>query len=179
MKSIVVYESKYGSTERYAKWIGEELGCRVSNISEVSLEELLTYDNIVFGGWLHAGTIKGLKKISDNIEKFKNKNFTVFYVGLSMIDNIDNREYKEVKEKNFKDMKDINTFYLRGAFNYQKLNFVDKIMMTIFKFILKKQKEEEMDDNTKGMLDAYDNPVDFVNKESIKPIIESLNTMKL
>ena len=64
-------------------------------------------------------------------------------------------------------------------FNYQKLNFVDKIMMTIFKFILKKQKEEEMDDNTKGMLDAYDNPVDFVNKESIKPIIESLNTMKL
>ena len=40
MKSIVVYESKYGSTERYAKWIGEELGCRVSNISEVSLEEL-------------------------------------------------------------------------------------------------------------------------------------------
>ena len=62
MKSIVVYESKYGSTERYAKWIGEELGCRGSNISEVSLEELLTYDNIVFGGWLHAGTIKGLKK---------------------------------------------------------------------------------------------------------------------
>lgn len=179
MKSIVVYESKYGSTERYAKWIGEELSCRVSNISEVSLEELLTYDNIVFGGWLHAGTIKGLKKISDNIEKFKNKNLTVFYVGLSIIDNTDNKEYKEIKEKNFKDMKDINTFYLRGAFNYQKLNFVDKIMMTIFKFILKKQKEEEMDDNTKGMLDAYDNPVDFVNKESIKPIIESLNTMKL
>lgn len=100
-------------------------------------------------------------------------------MGLSIIDNTDNKEYKEIKEKNFKDMKDINTFYLRGSFNYQKLNFVDKIMMTIFKFILKKQKEEEMDDNTKGMLDAYDNPVDFVNKESIKPIIESLNTMKL
>ena len=92
-------------------------------------------------------------------------------MGLSIIDNTDNKEYKEIKEKNFKDMKDINTFYLRGAFNYQKLNFIDKIMMTIFKFILKKQKEEEMDDNTKGMLDAYDNPVDFVNKESIKPII--------
>ena len=42
----------------------------------------------------------------------------------SVIDNTDNKEYKEIKEKNFKDMKDINTFYLRGAFNYQKLNFV-------------------------------------------------------
>ena len=73
MKSIVVYESKYGSTERYAKWIGEELGCRGSNISEVSLEELLTYDNIVFGGWLHAGTIKGLKKFLIILKSLKTK----------------------------------------------------------------------------------------------------------
>ena len=73
MKSIVVYESKYGSTERYAKWIGEELGCRVSNISEVSLEELLTYDNIVFWGWLHAGTIKGLKKFLIILKSLKTK----------------------------------------------------------------------------------------------------------
>lgn len=63
MKNIVVYESKYGSTEKYAKWIGEELNCKVSKISDVTTEELLNYDNIVFGGWLQAGKIKGFKGI--------------------------------------------------------------------------------------------------------------------
>ena len=27
MNSIVIYKSKYGSTESYAKWIADELGC--------------------------------------------------------------------------------------------------------------------------------------------------------
>ncbi|WP_455537933.1 flavodoxin domain-containing protein [Terrisporobacter sp.] len=177
MKSIVVYESRYGSTERYANWIGQELKCKVCKISDIGLEELLSYDNIVFGGWLHAGNIKGLKNISDNIEKFKNnnKNLIVFYVGLSILDE---RAYKEIYEKNFKDMDGIKTFYVRGAFNFQKLNFGDKMMMKAFKLVLKKQKEEEMDDNTRGMLQAYDTPVDFVCKDAINPIIESVNYNK-
>ena len=58
MKSIVVYESRYGSTEKYAKWIGEELNCKVAKISDTTTKDLLKYDNIIFGGWLHAGKIK-------------------------------------------------------------------------------------------------------------------------
>ena len=34
MNNIVLYESKYGSTQRYAKWIGEELNCKVLKISD-------------------------------------------------------------------------------------------------------------------------------------------------
>ena len=40
--------------------------------------------------------------------------------------------------------------------------------MNVFKMILKRQKEEEMDENTKGMLEAYNTPVDFTQKEAIK-----------
>ena len=176
MKSIVVYESKYGSTEKYAKWIGEELNCRVSKISDVSTEDLLKYDNIIFGGWLHAGKIKGFKNIYNEREKLRNKNLVVFYVGLSVSDT---KELEEVKKNNFKDMVDIKDFYLRGAFNYKKLTTTDKIMMNVFKMILKRQKEEEMDENTKGMLEAYNTPVDFTQKEAIKPIVESVKEITL
>ena len=176
MKSIVVYESKYGSTEKYAKWIGEELNCRVSKISDVSTEDLLKYDNIIFGGFLHAGNIKGFKNIYNNREKLRNKNLVVFYVGLSVDDT---KEIEEVKKNNFKDMVDIKDFYLRGAFNYKKLTLNDKIMMNVFKIILKRQKEEEMDENTKGMLEAYNTPVDFTQKEAIKPIVESVKEITL
>ena len=48
MANIVVYESKYGSTEKYAKWIGAELNCKVKRISEVSIEELESYEIIIF-----------------------------------------------------------------------------------------------------------------------------------
>ena len=50
------------------------MNCKVSKISDVTTEELLNYDNIVFGGWLHAGKIKGFKDIYENIHKFKHKN---------------------------------------------------------------------------------------------------------
>lgn len=174
MKSIVVYESRYGSTEKYAKWIGEELKCRVSKIGDVNTEELLSYDNIIFGGWLHAGTIKGFKHIYKDIDKFRDKNLIVYYVGLSIMDD---RVYEEVKKNNFKDDDDIKQFYLRGAFNYNKLTTTDKLMINMFKVILKRQKEEEMDENTRGMLDAYTNPIDFTDKDSIKPIIDEVNNM--
>ena len=82
MANIVLYESKYGSTERYAKWIGEELNCKVSRISDVNIEELANYDNIIFGGWIHCGKLEGFKKIQNNIDKFKSKNFLVFASGL-------------------------------------------------------------------------------------------------
>lgn len=176
MKSIVVYESKYGSTEKYAKWIGEELNCKVSKIGDTNIEDLLNYDNIVFGGWLHAGSIKGLKQIYKDIDKLKNKNIIVFSVGLSIMDD---KVFEEVNKNNFKDMENIKHFYLRGAFNYKNLTASDKLMMNMFKMMLKKQKEEEMDENTKGMLDAYTTPVDFTDKDSIKPIIEAINVMNL
>lgn len=110
MKNIVVYKSKYGSTEKYAKWIGEELNCKVSKIGNINIDDLLNYDNIVFGGWLHAGSIKGFKQIYKDIDKLKNKNLIVFSVGLSIMDD---KILEEVNKNNFKDTDNIKHFYLR------------------------------------------------------------------
>ena len=176
MKSIVVYESRYGSTEKYAKWIGEELNCKVAKISDTTTKDLLKYDNIIFGGWLHAGKIKGFKNIAKDIDKLKNKNLVVFIVGLSIMD--DNM-YEEISKNNFKDMNNIKYFYLRGAFDYKKLTAFDKIMMNLFKIILKKQKDEDMDENTRGMIDAYTNPVDFTDRKNIREIVSLVKVMDI
>ena len=100
----------------------------------------------------------------------------VLIIGLSIADK---EQYEEVKKKNFKEIDNIKDFYLRGAFNYENLNTVDKVLMNMLKLSLKSKKEEEMDENTKGMLDAYINPVDFTNKDNIKPIIEWVNSTSL
>ena len=41
------------------------------------------------------------------------------------------------------------------------------------------KKQEEMDENTKGMLDAYVTPVDFTDKENIKPIVKLVKELNL
>ena len=152
MANIVLYESKLGSTERYAKWIGEELNCKVSRISNVNIEELANYDNIIFGGWIHCGKLEGFKKIQNNIDKFKSKNFLVFASGLSITED---KVYKNFKKKSFKDFNNLQDFYLNGAFNFNNLTFLDKVMMRIFKIILKMQKPEKRDEATIEMLNAY------------------------
>ncbi len=46
MKCIVTYSSKYGSTEKYAKWIGEALSCEVRDIKSLRPDMLQGYDNL-------------------------------------------------------------------------------------------------------------------------------------
>ncbi len=168
MSNIVVYESKYGSTERYAKWIAKELNCKISKLSETNIDELTNYQNIIYGGWIHAGKLEGFNKFQENAYKLKNKNLLVFSVGLAKTED---PSYKNFKDKNFKDFTNLQHFYLRGAFNFDKLNLIDKIMMRIFKLMIKIKKAET---ENKDILTAYDKPVDYTNKENIKPIVNAV-----
>ena len=173
MSNIVVYESKYGSTEKYAKWIAEELNCKVSKLSEINLDELNNYDNIIFGGWINAGKLEGFKIIKKHKEKLKDKNFIVYAVGLA---GKEDPQYKKFKEQNLKDFNNIQDFYLRGAFHFNSLKLKDKVMMSAFKMILKRQNPEKRDENTISMMNNKAKPIDFTNKESIKPILQAIKS---
>ena len=63
MKSIVIYSSKTGFTERYARWIAEDLQCTCKPIKDVNSSELSDYDCVIYGGWLMAGNIKDILKL--------------------------------------------------------------------------------------------------------------------
>lgn len=168
---IVIYESKYGTTERYANWISEELGAKCVKRKDFNLNKLSNFDTIIYGGWLCASGIKGFKTISHEIKKLKDKKIIVYSVGCSS----PKKEATDGIEKmNFEGIDNINYFYLRGGFNYSKLGLGDKILMNMLKIKLKSIKEEDRDEDTKGMLDAYTNPIDFTDKSNIIPLIDSI-----
>lgn len=174
-KIAVIYKSKYGSTKRYAEWIADDVNADLFESSKVKIEDLQNYETIVFGGSLHAVGIKGVKLITDNFELLKNKKIIVFGVGASA-ERAD--AIKHVLEYNFNEdiIKKINFFYLRGAFNYSKLSFIDKMLMNALKAKLKMKKEEDLDEDSKGLLASYDNPVDWTDKKAIIPIVECINS---
>ncbi len=168
MKSVVIYRSKTGFAQKYAEWIAEELSADIFEGSKVTAHMLTDYDVVIYGGGLYAVGINGVKLITKNIDLLKGKKVVVFATGASP-----SREevIREVRDKNFTDeqQKYIKFFYLRGGFDYTKLKPVDKILMTLLKWNLKKKKELTPDE--RGMLAAYDIPVDFTRKDNIREII--------
>jgi flavodoxin len=49
MKTLVVYDSVFGNTEKVALKIGEELGAETIKVSEVSYAQLIGLDCLVVG----------------------------------------------------------------------------------------------------------------------------------
>ena len=46
---VVVYESRYGSTKKYAQWIAKDLGCTLIETKDATVEKLQTFDTIIYG----------------------------------------------------------------------------------------------------------------------------------
>lgn len=172
MKIIVIYNSKTGFTKKYAEWIAEELSADIFQSSKVNNDMLTAYDIVIYGGGLYAGGINGVRFITQNLDKLKDKKVVVFATGTSP-----SREeaISEVRNKNFtlEQQKHIKFFYMRGGFDYNKMNPFYKMLMLLLKWKLKSKKELEPDE--KGMLDAYEKPVDFTDKNNIDEILSYVN----
>ncbi len=171
-KIAVIYKSKYGSTKRYAQWIAQETHGDLYERSQVGIQDLLKYDVIVYGGSLHAVGIKGVDLITNHMDELANKKIIVIGTGASPIKEANTRS---ILENNFEEsLRDrIYFFQLRGAFNYKNLSFVDKMMMNMLRFQIKRKKE--LDEDSKGLLTSFYQPFDFTDKEAILPILQCIN----
>jgi len=176
MKCLVTYKSKTGFTKKYAQWIAEELSADLYDYKKIKKEMLKDHDVIIYGGSLHAVGIEGIKLIKDNLDIIKGKKVIVFAVGATPY-----REetVKEIKRNNFtrEQLGKIRFFYLRGGFNYNKLPFIDKVLMKLLQLKLKMKKNLTPDE--KGMLNAYNKPVDFTRRENIEDIIFYIRSLKI
>lgn len=176
MKSTaVIYKSKYGSTKKYAEWIGEELECDVLDTGSVSADTLKKYDTIIYGGGLFAGGVNGFNLITKNFDAVRDKNLILFTVGLADPNDTENTDHikggikKAVSPELFDKMK---IFHLRGGIDYSNLGVVHKAMMAMLVKTMKSKDESELRDEDKLMLETYGQKVDFTDKESIKPLVE-------
>lgn len=172
MKTIVIYKSKTGFTKKYAQWIAAELSADLLEAAVVAADKLAAYDTVIYGGGLYAVGINGLKLITKNLDKLQGKKVVIFATGASPVGA---EVIHEVMSKNFTpdQQKSIRFFYLRGGFDYSKLKIFEKVLMSLLKWKLKRQKQLTPDE--KGMLAAYDQPVDFTRKRDIDEIVAYVN----
>ena len=170
-KTIVVYKTKYGSTKSYAQWIAEDLGCNFVDAKDITIDELLQYDTIIYGGGLYAEIINGVSLITKNIEKLKDKKIIVYTTGITPLDV---RAYYdgEVLEKNFKNgvPENVKIFNFLGKMKMEELTLVHRAALKSLKKIM--SAKENPSDMIKLLIELCDADGDFSDRSQIKELCE-------
>lgn len=163
--SIVIYKSKTGFTERFAKWIGEELSCDVIPYARRSAINFDAYDTVIYGGGIYAGGIGGLKWFKEKLPAMAGKKVVVFASGATPSDSA---ETAKCLRQNFTDdeWSQIKAYYFQGGLCYEKMSLGSRIMMSMFRSMLKKQEGDS--EAYRAIASSYD----CASKEDLKPLLE-------
>ncbi len=174
MKTLVCYTSISGFTRRYAQWITEALDADLLPLRSVRPEMLDRYELIIYGGSLHAVGINGIRFIRKQLPRLKDRHIVIFAVGASPA-----KEgiVEEILQENFTtdEQEKISLFYLRGGFDYSRLNLSNKILMTLLKLKIMLKRQRNSDE--RGMLAAYAEPADFTSRDAIQELLQSVQSL--
>ena len=67
-KGIILYQSKYGATKKYAQWLQEETGFDLQETKLADVKQVREYDTIILGGGVYASGIAGFSFLKKNID---------------------------------------------------------------------------------------------------------------
>lgn len=131
MKTIIVFCTHHGCTEKVARQIQNSLGDETTlhNLKSKNQPDLNDFNRIIIGGSIHAGQIQ--KKVKEfcakNLDTLLEKELGIFICCM------------EEGEKAEKEMQDVfpeellrhakATACLGGEFNFDKMNFLEKMIV--------------------------------------------------
>ncbi len=172
MKTVIVYKSKTGFTKRYAEMIAKEVSCDIIELKKVKAEKLAEYDTVVFGTRFFAGMVDEFKKAKELFEKSGAKKYVVFATGATP--NAAEDIVNDVWKNNFtpEELEAIPHFYMQSGICYEKMPFMEKMMMKMAAKMMKNQKEK--DEMAQGFEEALKGSFDITDKVYIEPIVEYL-----
>ena len=171
-KGIILYQSKYGATEKYARWLQEETGFDIIKTKDADISSLLEYDAIILGGGVYASGIAGISFFRKNKRTLEGKKAAVFCVGASPYDE---KAISEIKEHNLKnDLKDIPVFYGRGAWDERKMSLVDRTLCRMLQKSVAKKDPADYEPWMEALMCAAGQCCDWTVQRYLEPLMEYL-----
>lgn len=171
-KGIILYQSKYGATKKYAEWLREETQFDCVETKKADINKIKEYDVIIIGGGVYASGIAGISFLKKNIDALKGKKIVAFCVGASPYDE---KALEEGCSRIFKDeLKDIPVLYCRGAWNEDVMTFRDRTLCKLLKNVVAKQDPATYEPWQKALMAAVGQSCDWTDKKYIEPILECL-----
>lgn len=171
-KGLIMYQSKYGATKKYADWLHEMTGFDCVETSNAILNEVVKYEVIVLSGGIYASGIAGLSFLKKNIGRLKDKKIAIFCVGASPYDEI---AFNEIKIHNLKkDLKEIPLFYGRGAWDESKMTFKDRTLCRLLQKSVAKKDPCTYEPWMKALMCAAGQTCDWTETKYLTPLLDYL-----
>ncbi|MCH5347712.1 MAG: flavodoxin [Oscillospiraceae bacterium] len=170
MTGIILYQSKYGATKKYANWLSAETGFSCVETKKANVSEVANYDVIILGGGIYASGIAGLSFLKKNIDALNEKKIVVFCCGASPYEK---EAFKEIVQHNMKDkLAKIPCYYCRGAWDMNSMSFTDKTLCSMLRKAVAKKNPDEYEVWEKALMAAGDESCDWTDKSYLNPILE-------
>ena len=169
-KGIILFQSKYGATKKYAQWLVEETGYDCIETKTAKVVNLQDYDVIILGGGVYASGIAGLSFLKKNISNLSHKKIVVFAVGASPYDE---KAIKQIRDMHFKDaLSDVPLFYCRGAWDEDKMKFLDRTLCKMLQKAVAKQNPEEYEPWQQALMCSVGQKCDWTDKTYLEPLFD-------
>lgn len=171
MKTLVLYESKTGSTAKYAEDIAKRVNADVYPLKKFKLKNMSDYDTIVFGGWIRGGEIQGLNKFLQAWDSISEKNVLIFGTGMSFATK-EGRE--QLINQNLLDMYHVRFYQVRGSFHFDQLGFVEKMMI---KASVKQLQGTDLAPEQAALATIIEQPIEWYDHEKMDRIVTVIETL--
>ena len=137
MNGIILYQSKYGATKKYADWISAETGFSCIETKTAKINDIVKYDTIILGGGIYASGIAGLSFLKKNIKQLEKKKIIVFCCGASPYEE---SAFQQIRSHNLKNaLADIPCFYCRGSWDMDSMSFKDRTLCSMLRKAVSKK----------------------------------------
>lgn len=158
---VIVYESKTGFTKKYAEMLSAKTGLKAFPRKEIS--RINPEEEIIFLGWLKAGTIQGLAKV---------RNYRIVAVCGSGTARKAEPDEQTVMARN--KIQNLPFFYLRGGcLPLGEMKGMDKFLLKMFVKMLKSRKDK--DEAMEESISNIENGFDGVKEENLEPVLRWLS----
>ena len=196
-RTSVLYPSKYGAAETYARWIAEALGCRAVSLDKFSKKELQGYDTVIYGGGVQAGGVRGLEQFTKWIKgdlKLRqmakrgtiseaeaagsgafDRQYYIFAVGISLDSEANRLQLRDINfDKDW--LRELPCFFLPGAFNPAKLAGVDKAIIKVATKMFLDKPEAQSAAEDAQVLRYFETGCDLIDRKRTTALIEAVKS---
>ena len=171
MKTLILYRSKYGSSAKYARMLGEELNCPIQELGK-RLPHLSEYGQTVFVGGIYAGGVSGLNVLRKGQSVWQGKKLALLAVGASPYSE---EGLVQLKARHCTGvLAGVPLFYARGAWDEAKMDRKDRFLCSLLQKAVAKKPPEECEEWMAALLQAKGQTCDWTDRAYLEPLLALL-----
>ncbi len=175
-KGMILYQSKYGATEKYALWLREMTGFACVQTKKARVDEAASCETLILCGGVYASGIAGISFLKRNAGRLTRQRIAVLCVGASPEDAA---ALRALRERNLKSVPEGTAlFYARGAWNERRMTLRDKALCRMLQKAVAKRPPDTLEPWMRALLEATGKPCDWTDKAYLQPLTEWLEAEK-